>query len=131
MTSIAITKDRLRQAIFDYIVQSRTGDDTLAYTTTAAMTADDVADSSTERLWDLLDNLQQDLYDDQPAQLLGTLGEEVVELPTLLSAVGAQFVVGEDLVAGQIATFDGDGRLVAFGDDVVQGIVLTDPPFTF
>ena len=51
---LVITKDRLRQAVFDYIVQSRTGDNTLSYTTTAAMSADAVADSSAERLWDLL-----------------------------------------------------------------------------
>lgn len=54
MSGITITKDRLRQAVFDYIVQSRTGDNTLSYTTTAAMSADDVADSSADRLWDLL-----------------------------------------------------------------------------
>jgi len=108
---IAITKDRLRQAVFDYIVQSRTGDNTLSYTTTAAMSADDAADSSADRLWALLDDPQMDL-----------LGEEVTELPAL-SATGAQFVVGEDLVVGQIATFDGDGRLVAWHD--------VDGSFTF
>lgn len=70
MTAVTITKQSLRQAIFDYIVQSRTGDNTLSYTTTAAMSADDAADSSTERLWALLDNPQQDLYDDQPTMML-------------------------------------------------------------
>ena len=70
---LVITKDRLRQAVFDYIVQSRTGDNTLSYTTTAAMSADDVADSSADRLWDLLgeDARQLPLYDDQPTQMLG------------------------------------------------------------
>lgn len=73
MTTVAITitEASLRRAIFDYIVQSRTGDNTLSYTTTAAMSAEDVADSSAERLWALLDNPQQDLYDDQPAMMLG------------------------------------------------------------
>jgi hypothetical protein len=73
VTSVTITKDRLRQAIFDYIVQSRTGDNTLSYTTTAAMSADDVADSSADRLWDLLESstTQMALYDDQPTMMLG------------------------------------------------------------
>lgn len=93
MSTVLVTKDRLRKAVFDYIVQSRVGDSTLSYTTTAAMSADDAADSSAERLWTLLDEVAQ------------------------------QFVVGEDLVAGQIATLDGGGRLVAFAsaDECQQG----------
>lgn len=105
---ITITPQQLREAIGEYIVQSRTGA-VLSYQATAAMRADDVADSSADHLWGLLESLS--------AQ--GSLDE-------MLPAQDAEFVAAEDIGAGQWVTFNANGEIVALATTPKAKITLIE-----
>ena len=105
---ITVTPAQLREAIGEYIVQSRTGA-VLSYQATAAMRADDVADSSAAHLWGLLESLS--------AQ--GSLDE-------MLPAQGAEFVAAEDIGAGQWVTFNANSEIVALATTPKAKITLID-----
>lgn len=110
----AINRQQLREAIGEYIIQSRTGA-VLSYQATAALSADEVADSSTGHLWGLL----------QMVVAQGTLDGPLEALP----AQGAEFIAAEDIAAGQWVTFNGDGHVVVLTTEpkaTIQAIPATN-----
>ena len=108
---VTINRQQLREAIGEYIIQSRTGA-VLSYQATAAMSADDVADSSTRHLWGLL----------QTVVAQGTLGEPLEALP----AQGAEFIAAEDIGAGQWVTFNEHGQIIALATTPKAQITLVE-----
>lgn len=120
--AIVVTKDMLREAITQYIVESRTGG-TLSYQTTAMMPADDVANSNAEHLWGLLSTAaaQDSLQLDDP-------GNEAAPL------IGSKFIAAERIEPGQIVTFNESGELIGYveppvviGEDVNTSVLDANP----
>lgn len=100
--AIVITRSQLRQAIEAYIAASRVGE-TLSYVETAKLSAAEVAESSTERLWGTLqaqDSVPPTQFEQQAAAMPGAVAAEPEK---------QEFTCAEDLVAGQVAIVNSRG----------------------
>lgn len=108
---LAVSRDDIRAALMQWIIDSRTGDNaTRSYAETATLPVDQLADEGADRLWQMLES--------QGVQL--PLIEGVQESITPL--VGAEFVAGEDIVAGQIVTFNDAAQVVGIVKDLAATV---------
>lgn len=117
--SIIINKAAVRRALEAWCIAARSGQ-TISIQETAALSAADVAATSSDYFFDLLANDEDSKPYEEPV--------DVTEPVAALPAQGAKFLVGEDLGAGQYATFNDAGQVVAF---VEPEKAADEPQFDF